>query len=121
MRPLITDGILLSRFISQFNLGTKLTEEQLTEWQATMISAQMTLKRCFNSSRNIPLVGFHDFLSVLILDMLKIKSSKRPAFTAFMANTSSAPEFAAKITFVEGKLENFDAVIATEVTIQRLF
>jgi hypothetical protein len=38
----------------------------------------------------------------------------RPAFTAFFGYIIAvAPEFAAKITFVEGKLENFDAVIAT--------
>ncbi|TDW52358.1 acyl-CoA reductase LuxC [Flavobacterium sp. 270] len=66
---------------------------------------------------NIPLVGFHDFLSVLITGnkALVKTSSNDQHLLPFLAKYIIAvnPEFADKITFVEGKLENFDAVIAT--------
>ncbi|EIA08085.1 acyl-CoA reductase [Flavobacterium frigoris] len=66
---------------------------------------------------NIPLVGFHDFLSVLITghSVLVKTSSNDQHLLPFLAKYIIAvePKFADKITFVEGKLENFDAVIAT--------
>lgn len=66
---------------------------------------------------NIPLVGFHDFLSVLISgnDVLIKTSSNDQFLLPFLAKYLIAiePELSDKITFVEGKLENFDAVIAT--------
>ena len=66
---------------------------------------------------NIPLVGFHDFLSVLISgnNVLIKTSSNDQHLLPFLAKYIIAiePELANKITFVEGKLENFDAVIAT--------
>lgn len=66
---------------------------------------------------NIPLVGFHDFLSVLISgNNVLIKTSSNDQYLLpFLAKYIIAiePELANKITFVEGKLENFDAVIAT--------
>ncbi|MGL2999347.1 acyl-CoA reductase [Flavobacterium sp. RSSB_23] len=66
---------------------------------------------------NIPLVGFHDFLSVLISghNVLVKTSSNDQHLLPFIAKylIHIAPEFKEKITFVEGKLENFDAVIAT--------
>ncbi|RTY95233.1 acyl-CoA reductase [Flavobacterium sp. GT3R68] len=66
---------------------------------------------------NIPLVGFHDFLSVLIAGhkvLLKTSSNDQhllPFLAKYMISVE--PEFGHYITFVEGKLENFDAVIAT--------
>ncbi|MBA0884246.1 acyl-CoA reductase [Flavobacterium undicola] len=66
---------------------------------------------------NIPLVGFHDFLSVLISghDVLVKTSSNDQHLLPFLAKylIHIAPELANNITFTEGKLENFDAVIAT--------
>ena len=66
---------------------------------------------------NIPLVGFHDFLSVLISGhkVLVKTSSNDQHLLPFLAKylIAVAPEFKNFITFVEGKLENFDAVIAT--------
>ena len=66
---------------------------------------------------NIPLVGFHDFLSVLISghNVLVKTSSNDQHLLPFLAKYIIAiePRFADKITFVDGKLENFDAVIAT--------
>ena len=66
---------------------------------------------------NIPLVGFHDFLSVLISGhkVLVKTSSNDQKLLPFLANylISINPDFEKYITFTEGKLENFDAVIAT--------
>ncbi len=66
---------------------------------------------------NIPLVGFHDFLSVLLSgnDALVKQSSNDKYFLPFMATylKQVTPKFKGKITFTGGKLSNFDAVIAT--------
>ena len=66
---------------------------------------------------NIPLVGFHDFLSVLITgnNVLVKTSSNDQHLIKFLAKylISIDERFEKKITFVEGKLEDFDAVIAT--------
>lgn len=66
---------------------------------------------------NIPLVGFHDFLSVLITGhrALVKTSSNDQYLLPFLAKYLIAvePRFAEHIKFTDGKLENFDAVIAT--------
>lgn len=66
---------------------------------------------------NIPLVGFHDFFCVLLSghEVLVKQSSNDKHLLPFLAKYLEymAPEFIGKITFTEGKLENFDAVIAT--------
>jgi hypothetical protein len=66
---------------------------------------------------NIPLVGFHDFLSVLISGnkVLVKTSSNDQKLLPFLANYLIAvnPKWKEFITFTEGKLEGFDAVIAT--------
>jgi hypothetical protein len=62
-------------------------------------------------------VGFHDFLSVLISghNVLVKTSSNDQHLLPFLAKylITIDPELAHRITFVDGKLENFDAVIAT--------
>jgi hypothetical protein len=66
---------------------------------------------------NIPLVGFHDFLSVLISghNVLVKTSSNDQHLLPFLAKylISIHGDFENKITFVEGKLAKFDAIIAT--------
>ena len=66
---------------------------------------------------NIPLVGFHDFLSVLISghQVLVKQSSNDKHLLPFLAKYLEhiEPWFKNKITFTEEKLEGFDAVIAT--------
>ena len=66
---------------------------------------------------NIPLVGFHDFLSVLISgnSVLVKTSSNDQKLLPFLANylISIDKKIEEFITFTDGKLENFDAVIAT--------
>ena len=66
---------------------------------------------------NIPLVGFHDFLSVLISghSVLVKQSSNDKHLLPFLAKYLEVvePSFNGKIKFTEEKLEAFDAVIAT--------
>lgn len=66
---------------------------------------------------NIPLVGFHDFLSVLMSghNVLVKQSSNDKHLLPYLAKYLEVvePGFKNKITFSQDKLENFDAVIAT--------
>jgi hypothetical protein len=98
--------------------ATALTEENLDKWlSAYTLEINEPKNVGLILAGNIPLVGFHDFLSVLISgNNVLIKTSSNDQFLLpFLAKYLIAiePKFADKITFVEGKLENFDAVIAT--------
>ncbi len=66
---------------------------------------------------NIPLVGFHDFLSVLISghSILVKQSSNDKHLLPILAKYLQyvCDDFKNKITFTQEKLNNFDAVIAT--------
>ncbi|MBA6153599.1 acyl-CoA reductase [Gelidibacter maritimus] len=66
---------------------------------------------------NIPLVGFHDFLSVLISghDVFVKQSSNDKHLLPYLAKYLEhvEPGFKGKIAFTEEKLPDFDAVIAT--------
>lgn len=95
-----------------------LTQENLDKWLSAYEIDNITPKNiALILAGNIPLVGFHDFLSVLISghSVLVKTSSNDQHLLPFLAKYIIAvePKFADKITFVEGKLENFDAVIAT--------
>lgn len=66
---------------------------------------------------NIPLVGFHDFLSVILSGhkaLVKLSSNDQKLLP-FLAKylISVAPGLSSFIEFTDGKLEGFDAVIAT--------
>lgn len=95
-----------------------LTEKNLAQWLSTHTFEPKEPKNIgLILAGNIPLVGFHDFLTVLITgNNVLIKTSSNDQFLLpFLAKYLIAIEleFSNKITFVEGKLENFDAVIAT--------
>ena len=95
-----------------------LTEENLTKWLSAYELKDSKPKNIgLILAGNIPLVGFHDFLTVLITgnDVLVKTSSNDQHLLKFLANYLIALDkrFTSKITFVEGKLEGFDAVIAT--------
>ena len=66
---------------------------------------------------NLPLVGFHDFLSVLVTGhkLLAKLSSDDKLLLPFLAKvlTRLEPGFTDAITFTEERLTDFDAVIAT--------
>ena len=66
---------------------------------------------------NLPLVGFHDFLTVLMTGnkILAKPSSDDQHLLPFLAQILVAidKDFAPQIEFAEGNIKNFDAVIAT--------
>lgn len=95
-----------------------LTKENLDQWTSSYdftIAESKTIALIL--AGNIPLVGFHDFISVLVSghNVLVKTSSDDQHLLPFLAKylITVEPQLANKITFVEGKLENFDAVIAT--------
>ncbi len=101
-------------------IAKSLNKENLEKW----ISAYPELQTEKKTKRvgvitagNIPLVGFHDFLSVLIsgnvfTGKLSSKDDKlmRKVIDLLI---EIEPKFKKSITLTDGKLENFDAVIAT--------
>jgi hypothetical protein len=105
-------------YFSIHSWAKALTEENLGKWLSSYeIDSAKPKKIALILAGNIPLVGFHDFLSVLITgnSVLVKTSSNDQHLLPFLAKyiISIEPEFVEKITFVEGKLEHFDAVIAT--------
>ena len=95
-----------------------LTENNLNQWLSAYNFIEKEPKNVgLILAGNIPLVGFHDFLSVLISgnNVLVKTSSKDDYLIKFLAKYLIVLDnrFNEKITFVEDKLENYDAVIAT--------
>ncbi|RAR48515.1 acyl-CoA reductase [Flavobacterium lacus] len=95
-----------------------LTKSNLNQWLSNYDFSKITPKTVgLILAGNIPLVGFHDFLSVLISGhtVLVKTSSNDQHLIKFLAKylIVAEPELANRITFTDGKLENFDAVIAT--------
>lgn len=96
-----------------------LTDNNLDKWLSSYnIDYTITPKSIgLILAGNIPLVGFHDFLSVIITGnkaLVKTSSNDRHLLP-FMAKYLIAVQPALKdyITFTDGKLEGFHAVIAT--------
>lgn len=95
-----------------------LTKQNLDEWLSGYDLSNVEPKTVgLILAGNIPLVGFHDFLSVLLSGhkVLVKTSSNDQQLLPFLAKYLIAiePKFSDYITFVDGKLEHFDAVIAT--------
>ncbi len=95
-----------------------LTKENLTKWLSpyTLSPGKPKIVGLILAG-NIPLVGFHDFICVLISgNKVQVKTSSNDHYLIkFLANylihcNSNLSDF---IQFTDGKLENFDAVIAT--------
>src|SRR5688572_22516160 len=94
-----------------------LREDQLKQWTSKYSLEPVQQKTiALVMAGNIPLVGFHDFLCVLISGhRVQIKlSSKDSKLLKYLANhlESVEPDFAGHIAYKE-KLESFDAIIAT--------
>ncbi len=95
-----------------------LTEENLNLWISKYDFNTVNPKTiALVLAGNIPLVGFHDFLAVVISGhkVLVKTSSNDQKLLPFLAKylISINPELENFITFTEGKMEDFDAVIAT--------
>ena len=95
-----------------------LREDNLNKWLSAYDLSEVKPKTVgLILAGNIPLVGFHDFLSVLITGhkVLVKASSNDQHLLAFLADylISIEPKLSYYISFTDGKLENFDAIIAT--------
>ena len=101
------------------NWGNALTQENLETWTGSYSFSEETPSKtvAIVMAGNIPLVGFHDFISVLLSGhkVLAKLSSNDKILLPFLAKKliGIAPEFESYIQFTETKLEGFDAVIAT--------
>ena len=102
-------------------LGESLREEKLQRWMAFYESTLQTKIQSKTvgvvMAGNVPAVGFHDFLSVLMSGhriQARLSSDDKRLLPA-MAGVLKCiePGLADYISFTEGKLENFDAIIAT--------
>ncbi len=99
---------------------SQLQEEKLNAWceKYPQLNQPQSPKRiAVITAGNLPLVEFHDFLSVLIaghhfVGKLSSKNNKLlPEIAKLLIETE--PEFANHISFPKENLSNFDAVIAT--------
>jgi hypothetical protein len=94
-----------------------LTESNLNTWLEPYSFVEKEKNIGLILAGNIPLVGFHDLLSVLISGhkaLVKTSSNDQHLLKFLVQYIITLDQrFSEKITFVEGKLEDFDAVIAT--------
>ncbi len=95
-----------------------LTKENLDKWLASYEIPEKSPKTVgLILAGNIPLVGFHDFLSVIVSGnkaLVKLSSNDHkllPFLAEYLIKVN--PELQNQIEFTDTKLENFDAVIAT--------
>ncbi|KGL63669.1 acyl-CoA reductase [Polaribacter sp. Hel1_85] len=100
------------------SLSKSLNKSNLDKFTKNFNSSKESSKKvAIIMAGNIPLVGFHDFLSVLISghSVLVKQSSSDKHLLPFLAKYLEFVEegFKGKITFTEEKLSDFDAVIAT--------
>lgn len=98
--------------------GELLTDEHLSNWLSNYnLEGNQPKTVAVIMAGNIPLVGFHDFLSVLITGnsvLGKLSSNDKtllPLISKYLIEME--PSLKGRITFTEGKLEKFEAVIAT--------
>lgn len=97
--------------------GGQLTKANLEQFSSGYTFAETPKKVGVIMAGNIPLVGFHDFLCVLLSGnaiVIKLSSDDKtllPALIALLKNF--APELGERITVSEAKLGEVDAIIAT--------
>jgi hypothetical protein len=102
------------------SIAEVLTADKLTKWTSAyprLKESRRPVKVAVIMAGNIPLVGFHDFLSVLISgnNIIAKTSSKDSELIVFISNIlcDINPGFRTKIEFSENIITGFDAVIAT--------
>ena len=98
------------------SIAEMLSESQLKAWSSTY-NLKGNKRVAIIMAGNIPLVGFHDLLSVLISGhtaLIKMSSDDNQLLPVVVkALKTIEPSFADKIHFTKDKMENFDAIIAT--------
>jgi hypothetical protein len=99
------------------SLGSQLTDEKLEEWLENYSFSETPKKVAIIMAGNIPLVGFHDFLSVLISGnsaVCKLSSDDKSLLPALVdCLIKFVPEVKDRIMFTIGRIGEVDAVIAT--------
>ncbi|MEY3126557.1 MAG: hypothetical protein RL273_697, partial [Bacteroidota bacterium] len=102
------------------SLAAMLEKEKLETWAKNYKFNEKPLTVAVIMAGNIPLVGFHDFLCVLLSGnriLCKLSSEDKlllPALAKILIHLDS--DFEGYISFSEGNISNFDAVIATGST-----
>ena len=101
-------------------IAVQLTKENLAKWITPYPGLKMNYKPLrvgVIMAGNIPLAGFHDFISVLISGnkVTAKTSSKDSELIVFISDmlVSINPEFRNKIEFTLSTLKDFDVIIAT--------
>ena len=98
-------------------IGSWLTVEELTNWASQYEFTTAPKRIALIMAGNIPLVGFHDVLCVLMsgnIALCKQSSDDKHLLPAIKAIINDIqPELAERIILVEGKMEGIEAVIAT--------
>ena len=108
----------IPKFVNEaiFNIGSYLGKEDLEKFSEKIIEKpEKTI--AIICAGNIPLVCFHDVLCVLLCGhkaLIKLSSDDTillPFFLKLLCHYE--PEFETQILFADGKLSNFDGIIAT--------
>ncbi len=98
-------------------LGSQLTESNLNEWTNDYSFSISPKNIAIIMAGNIPLVGFHDFMSVLISGhnaICKLSSDDKSLLPALAQHLIQfSPELKQRIIFTNGKMNKMDAIIAT--------
>lgn len=98
-------------------LGNELTELKLSTWLSPYPYTKRPKTVAVIMAGNIPLVGFHDFMSVLLSgnQIVAKLSSDDPVLLKTLSNhlCNFLPELQPRISFTEGRIGDVDAVIAT--------
>lgn len=92
-----------------------LTEENINNWLKKYTISKITKRVGLILAGNIPLVGFHDVISVVLsnhIPVIKLSSKDRYMVPFLLKKWNEFSGGNVQFEFVE-KLENFDAVIAT--------
>lgn len=101
-------------------IAGQLSKENLTKWTSLYPALKVNYKPLnigVIMAGNIPLAGFHDFISVLMSGnkVIAKTSSKDSELIVFISDIliSINPEFKKKIEFTQSTLTDFDVIIAT--------
>lgn len=98
-------------------IATWLKEEALNQWASNYVYSNSPKNIAIIMAGNIPLVGFHDFLAVLMtgnIAICKLSSDDNKLLPVLGAHLIEfVPELKERMFFSTGRLPKFDAVIAT--------
>ncbi len=98
-------------------LGNMLIEEHLSDWSKQYVYTNNPKSVALVMAGNIPLVGFHDFLCVLISGhtaVCKLSSDDKTLLPALVEHlVTFVPALKERIVLTTGRIEHMEAVIAT--------